>query len=216
MVTVSNNINIHVYTGNGFLLPFKQKIEETSEKLLEKVLSLLSISDVDVEIYAGDLRHAPEAGIIGHTENLHHITIALMPQHQNFYQIVLNDLPKTIAHELHHIARWRALGTDKTFLESLISEGLAGKFEIEVIGGQPSLCFRSVTEEQIMQLLPLAEKEFTNKDYDHYAWFTGSEERHIPHWAGYGIGYFIVKKYLEKHQNDSPSILYKTKAELFI
>lgn len=216
MLDPKYNLNIHLYTGNGFLLPFKSEIEHSAADILEKVLTKLPISDVDVEIYAGDLQHAPEAGIIGHTENLHHITIALMPHHPNFSNILSNDLLKTIAHELHHIARWRALKIDKTFFDSLISEGLAGHFETELFGGKPGQSFRSLTQEQVALLLPIAEKEFTSKEYDHFAWFSGSEEKHIPRWAGYGIGYFIVEKYLLNHPSEKASSLYNTTSDVFL
>ena len=44
---------------------------------------------------------------------------------------------RTLVHELHHLIRWDGPGYGKTLGEALVSEGLAGHFVLQVLGGKP-------------------------------------------------------------------------------
>lgn len=68
MTISEKNINLHMYTGNKLLLPFVKNIQTIFSDVIETIDAVLPLSDVDIDVYAGNLQHAPESGIIGHTE----------------------------------------------------------------------------------------------------------------------------------------------------
>jgi uncharacterized protein YjaZ len=51
--------------------------------------------------------------------------------------------------------------------------------------------------------------------YDHNAWFFGTDPD-IPRWAGYAIGFELVKNYLSKHPGTLPSTLWNEPATAFM
>ncbi len=103
----------------------------------------------------------------------------------------------TVAHELHHAARWRSKGCGRSLGEALVFEGLADHFarQMEPLVIMPwtrpmrpfsrSLCR--------LQLFPVLRTPVFNRN----TWFyRGSAWRGIPRWAGYSLGYEIVGDYL--------------------
>lgn len=71
--------------------------------------------------------YAPSAGVV---------FIDLEPENPQFVHWK-NRLPSTVAHELNHAARWRTVGYGPTFLETLVSEGLATVYEAQMTNQVP-------------------------------------------------------------------------------
>lgn len=105
----------------------------------------------------------------------------------------------TVAHELHHAARWHSVGCGRSLGDALIFEGLADHFASEM---EPSVempwtrpmnaFFRSSCR---LQFLVVSRRPF----FCHNTWFyRGSRWRAIPRWAGYALGYEIVGRYLRR------------------
>lgn len=142
--------------------------------------------------------------------------VALNPQHNHFPQTIRDQIPRVLAHELHHCMRTRGPGYGETLAEALISEGLADHFDHEVWGKEPQLWSIALTDEQALPLLERARGELDNKPYNHAAWFFGSAEQHIPRWTGYTLGFRLVADYLRLHPEQTAAELHAMPASAFI
>lgn len=126
--------------------------------------------------------------------------ISIDPEHDKIQQEIYleEEIQTSIAHELNHCCRWHTVGRSNTLLEALVEEGLAVHFAAEITGADPKPWCIAVQGDELEDLKKKAQEEFHREDYDHQAWFFGSEERDIPKWAGYSIAYSFVGNYLEK------------------
>lgn len=177
-------------------------------KSIKAIQSALPLRQaIDVVFQVDPFRTIPEVGIGGYTPNGHTVYISLDPNHRQFLRSVKKILPRTLAHELHHAIRWKHPGYGRTLGEALVSEGLAAHFELEVFGGQPNSWDIAVRGKKLQDLYRRARPEFIKSSYDHQAWFFGSVQRHIPRWAGYSVGYLLLKQYLQSPSDDRPSML---------
>jgi hypothetical protein len=92
----------------------------------------------------------------------------------------------TIAHELHHVARWQNAGYGTTLGGAVASEGLATVYEELRSGWTPPWTTAPVSREA----REAARAEWDSTDYDHRDWFfDGSHGK----WAGYALGYELAK-----------------------
>lgn len=131
-----------------------------------------------------------------------------------FFFAVLPDaqvrsmLKSVITHEYHHHWRMHALTItehNQTLLDRLILEGLAEHFVKIRLGDAYLGPYKDALEEKQARVLwettyhpnrnELGEKT------DVYMF--GSKEEKIPFWAGYAIGYYLVKWYLEKNESST-------------
>lgn len=210
------NITLHLLVGSGALKPYEKHIETVFNNAIKKITSFLPVKNVDVIIYDNPEGVVPEQGIGGYCPNANTIYISLDPSFTHLKTSIDNELKRTLAHELHHTLRWQDPGYGETLLDAMITEGLADHFDLEVYKDNPQPWSIALSEEELKTMLKKAEKEFNNKEYDHFAWFFGNEELGIPRWTGYTIGFELVKKYLYKNPNKKPSQLYSTSTANFM
>ncbi len=119
---------------------------------------------------------------------------------------VVEDLVyEVICHEMNHAARWQKNPEDmKNLFDGMILEGLAVAFENQATLNQTAKQFflQSMlerTDAKNVEVLKLIEADLDKKYYDYYSIFIfGDKKRGIPRWAGYSVGYYLVKKYLSK------------------
>lgn len=104
----------------------------------------------------------------------------------------------TVAHELHHAARWRSVGSGRIFSEHMVFEGLADHFARQI---EPEMLMpwtrpmSSYGRFMCRCQLPLVLRP---RRYNRGVWFfRGSRWRGIPRWAGYSLGFEIVGRYLQ-------------------
>ncbi|ANU17122.1 hypothetical protein BBI11_08860 [Planococcus maritimus] len=142
-------------------------------------------------------------GVSAYTDWNGGIFFAVLPNAQ-----VHSNLKSVITHEYHHYWRMHTLTSteeNQTLLDRLILEGLAEHF-VEIRLGEDYLGpYRdALTEQQALFLW-----ETIYRPYRHErgaktdAYMFGSEEKNLPFWGGYAIGYYLVKWYLEKNQGST-------------
>lgn len=111
----------------------------------------------------------------------------------------LEGINALLTHEYHHACRLSALSLEEekvSLLDSLIIEGLA-ELAVEHRCGEKALAkWTSLYSEQ--QIAELWENTFTNNlmlrgKKNHQPYLYGSSMHRIPLWAGYAMGYEIVK-----------------------
>jgi uncharacterized protein YjaZ len=209
------SVFLHTLKASKRLGPFETLITSGFTEGLEQVEGKISLPDVDVVIADNPSAVIPETGVGGSAPNAHLLYISIDPEFLNLKDTLEYEIRSTLAHELHHTARWKAVGYGKTLLEAIVSEGLADHFDLEINGGAPKPWSISVEGEKLRELQERAQIEFNNDQYDHRAWFFGSEKETIPRWSGYSLGFEIVRKYMEK-SGKSAAELTGTEAKNFV
>lgn len=158
----------------------------------------------------------PEWGLGGLTLGPNDVEIAVDPDFPGLAQVLPQNLPQIVAHELHHCVRWQGLGYSYgTLLEALATEGLADHFAIELLGAPIPPWSDAFAESQTALYLARARPELDSPTYDHPAWFLGARPAHLPRWTGYTLGFRLVRDYLESHQGSSAAGLVHASPEAF-
>lgn len=117
---------------------------------------------------------------------------------------------RTMIHEMHHLIRWDGPGYGKSLGDALISEGLAGHFVLQVLGGSPDP-WDAV--QPAPGLARRAMNEWARLDYDHARWFFGKGD--LRKWAGYGLGHRLIAEHLSQNPDQDAVTLAATRAEAF-
>jgi uncharacterized protein YjaZ len=191
-------IQVHLLRASGRLEPLLERLTRVTDHALERIQGLMPVDAVDIVFYDNPSWTIPETGISGYAPDAHLVQIWLDPSSGALEAGLEVELSATLAHELHHARRWRDPGYGSTLLEALVTEGLAQCFEWPFRDGQPPIYARALEPAQVDAILGLARAEFNAPRYDHRAWFiTGDAQKGIPRWAGYTLGYTMVKRFLE-------------------
>ena len=193
-----NKISILLTEANGNLLDKKEMIK-TAVKTAEKyVFPKLKIDwDIDILVTNRIPMIIPENGAGGFTFSADFIRINIDDE-----KATENLISENVVHELCHAARW---GKNdewiKSLFDGLIFEGLACVLEDEFASNnsEKTLFIKIILErsdEENEKILAVRDKLDSNEyNYDEI-FFNGNDK--LPRWAGYSLGYYLVKKYLEK------------------
>ncbi|MBR3256287.1 hypothetical protein IKG10_01295 [Candidatus Saccharibacteria bacterium] len=194
-----SKINILLTEANGNLSDSKEMIRAAIETAEKYAFLRLKIDwDIDVLVTNRIPLMIPENGAGGYTFSADFIRINIDDK-----KVTKNLISENVAHELCHAARW---GKNNEWIESLfdglIFEGLACVFEAEfsMNNAEKSLFIKTITErheEDNVKILKLVYDRLDSNSYNYdEIFFTGNEK--LPRWSGYSLGYYLVKKYLEK------------------
>lgn len=215
MRKVSKNIRLHILNASGKFQFWEEKIYKVTRVSLKLIKTKIPISDVDIVYYNNPWATIKGRGIGGSSRGAHTVFVSLDLSFKDIESVISKEIPRVLTHELHHIVRFREVGYRRTLLDGLVAEGLAGHFEIELLGGKPLHWYKVVENKDLKRLLKLAEREYFESN-NPLKWFFGKVDKKIPKWTGYTIGFEIVGKYLRNHPNKNASGLYKTVSKGFI
>ena len=195
-----NKINILLTGANGNLSDKKEMIEKAVKVAEEYAFQKLKI-DWDIDVLVTNRLHdilIPEDGVGGYTRTSDFIEFAL-----NQEKATENLISEMLVHELCHAARW---GKNNEWMTSLfdriINEGIATYFEAEFIKNrnERTVFIQTILErpdEENEKILDQVRDRLDSNEYDYYGiFFTGNNK--LSRWSGYSLGYYLVKKYLEK------------------
>ncbi|MGH7141584.1 MAG: DUF2268 domain-containing putative Zn-dependent protease [Minisyncoccia bacterium] len=209
------NITPHLLDASGRLDVYEASIRSAFEEGLRKVEAVLALPAVDVVVADNPDAAIPETGVGGFSPSAHLVYISIDPLHPALEKNLEREIQSTLAHELHHCARWQAVGYGKTLLEALVSEGLADHFDLEVNGGEPKPWSVAIGGDALEAMQEKAKADFFNEHYNHAAWFFGSQQDGIPRWAGYSLGFHLAAEYMKKMQKSAADLVAED-AKLFI
>lgn len=122
----------------------------------------------------------------------------------------------TLTHELNHLGRRQAgiKAGESTFLECLISEGLADYFCYQLFKKYPTWIENqddAIMKRNLKLAKPILNVPMTDKLYS--IWFTvGSVKQNIPKWTGYDLGLYLVRQIIEKNKSLKMKELIKSPA----
>ena len=140
--------------------------------------------------------HAPSAGLIEITLDAARFDPQL--------------LIRTLVHEFHHLIRWDGPGYGRSLGEVLVSEGMAGHFVLQVLGGAPDPWDATVPASGVARM---AMNEWARRDYDHARWFFGKGD--LRNATGYGLGHRIVAEHMAQNPGSDAATLAAMPAEPF-
>ena len=210
------NVNIHVFDNNPLLRPYAQKIRREADKAVRIISKYISVAEVDITI-----SHRPEnigssRRVSTQLESNYLANIALNVKDKYFKKFLRADLLEALAYVLYCTVRSQKIGYPKNLLEECIETGLAFNFQTEVTGDKSEPYFMAIKNIKTFKHVALkAKKEFYSTHYSHDDWFGGSKKRNIPQFAGYIIGYVMVKHFLKVNPHFTPSQLIEKKAKYF-
>ena len=207
------NIKIHILDASGNLSSRKNLMRQTVKASVKKVQRKISLDNIDILIRESD---SPELlkdlnGIGAYCPSGHFVQLAIDINHSSFGKSPAMIIEKSLIHELHHASRRQAgVKIDNgSFLECLISEGLADYFVYEITGDLPkwTTAVRFKNKKTLLaKVKQMANTKMTPQKYED--WFIAGSKRHkIPRWTGYALGFEIVKNFLEKNPEKSAGSL---------
>ncbi len=209
------SVDLHIMKKGGRLIPYESIIRSAFDEAILKIKEKIVLPDVDVIVVDNPQSAIPESGVGGFANSLHLITLSINPNLPSLGKTLAFEICSTLAHELNHCIRMNVISSSyNTLFEALISEGLADNFDIEVNQTKPRPWSVALDDEKLIELKKRAEADFNNSNYNHSDWFFGRDDLGIPKWAGYAIGFDIVKKHIEK-TGKKASELTTVKAEEF-
>lgn len=186
-------INLLIANVTGSLDQLMPRIKAAHDRAVETTNQLLKLDDVDIIIVDDPSSCIPEVGTGGFTPNRHLVYCHMDPS----VDVAEDEIYASLCHELNHARRYDGEGYGKTLFESMIFEGLAIAFEAEVSGGQSFMTRALESRQDTQALIDRTKQDFDTTDFIHYTWFINDMSGRLPRWAGYEIGYYLVKKYME-------------------
>lgn len=195
-----NKINALITRANGNLDSKVETIEKAVKEAKCYVFPKLKI-DWDIDLLVTNRLYdiiISEDGVGGHTKTSDFIELAIDEE-----KATENLISEMVVHELCHAARW---GKNDEWINSLfdgvISEGIATYFEAEFVKDrtEKTVFIKTILKRSDEENEKILEKLCSQLDSNYYDYntifFNGSNE--LPRWAGYSLGYYLVRKYLKK------------------
>ena len=192
---------------------YRNIIENKIVTGIVEINSLMPIDDLRIRIVDDLQLVIPEIGIGGYNPDAHEVILAIDVNFNNIDETLEENVLSILAHEIHHAKRRRSVGYGNTLLQAVVSEGLADHFSIEVSGITPPPWSVALEGDDLQNWIDEASNSW-HQPYNHSDWFLGTSID-IPRWAGYSIGFELVKSYLASNQDRSASDLHNEPASSF-
>lgn len=197
--------NLHHLNARLSLTPILPEIRAAAREAVARASDVAALPDFDLIVRGQAGAGIAEWGVGGCAPMAGVIEVTIDPA-----RFVSDRFIRTLVHELHHVIRWDGPGYGHSLGEALVSEGLAGHFVLQVLGGPPDPWDATVPSASVTRQ---AMNEWSRRDHDHAAWFFGKGV--MRRWAGYGLGHRLVAGHLERHSGATPVTLAEAPADRF-
>lgn len=195
--------HIHMLNARHGLTRILPEIRQAARDAVAQASVHADLPDFDLVVKADPEGCIPALGVGGYAPAPGLIEIKLDPE-----RFVTSTLIRTLIHEMHHLIRWDGPGYGRSLGEALVSEGLAGHFVLQVLGGQPDRWDATTPAQGSARA---AMNEWSRRDYDHARWFFGSGD--LRKWTGYGLGHRLIAEHLSRNPDDNAVTLACAQAE---
>lgn len=200
--------------GQNQLEMYRALIEETVEKSNEVIATFFDTSLIELSVVPFAEGDAPKWGIGGVALSSQRVELYLDAAHDSLTNIIKDELPSVLAHEVHHTQRMKTRLPSDTLLQYLILEGLACHFEKNFNGGQTPSLFADIKNNDWKAMYQYMKPKLHSNSYSFDDYFLNQKEDGLPKYAGYWVGYNLVKDYLDRTNKSEIEIL-DSKAEDF-
>ncbi len=210
------NFHYHFLKTNKNLSQVADTLSVTLDNIAEKVLSLTEEREIDVVIRHSPQNSIPELGISGqYTNDARCIDIYLDLDNTHLKNNLEAEVSRTLIHEYMHVVREEYVPWENgTLLDSLVAEGLAQSFEVEVQPDLlPSIYTTAFSEDELNDLWDKAKTILDQRGWINDEWFFGSDN--IKRWSGYSLGFKLVQDKI-KESGLKASGLYKLPSVAFL
>ncbi len=193
-------INILLTMANGNLSDKSEMITRAAKTAEDYTFPKLKV-DWDIDLLVTNRLYdilIPEDGVGGRTRTSDFIEFAI-----NEEKATENLISEMIAHELCHAARWGKNDEwTNSLFDGIIGEGIATYFEAEFVKDreEKTVFIKTIlerTDEENEKILGRLREQLNSNYYNYDVIFFNGDDK-LPRWTGYSLGYYLVKKYLEK------------------
>ena len=182
------------FEDDGLLGTNRGVVEDVVGQTLVSVNQVMPVTGIRVRVIADATQVIPEVGLGGFASDGQEILIYFDPDLPDLTGVFSHELFPLLAHEIHHVKRIRTVGYGSWLLAAAVSEGLADHFSVEVAGVEPPPWSVALAGSELADWIAQATAVGTGT-YDHSRWFFGTDPE-VPRWAGYAIGYELVRAFL--------------------
>lgn len=207
-------ITIRIVDPGGTLGALSTQAQAAATAAAAKVRPILDVGGTTVTIIADPARAISGYGIGGRTLNDRTVEMYVDPGFTGIASVIAEKLEPLVAHELHHVARFRGPGYGRTLLEAMVSEGMADHFAIELLGVPAPPWSDAFPRSETAAWIELARPEFDSPSYNHARWFFDVDPV-LPRWTGYTIGFRLIEEYVAAHPGSTAAALVNTPAQAF-
>lgn len=195
---------LHLLNARHDLTPVLAEVRQASRDAVARASDRAELPDFDLVVRAQSDRSA-DGAVQGQAPAPGVIEIALTPEKFDPAQYA-----RVLVRQMAHLVRWDGPGYGRSLGEALVSEGLAGHFVLQVLGGQPDAC-DSVRPAQ--GVARQAMNEWARRDYDHGRWFQGRGD--LRRWTGQSLGHRLAADHLADHPGEVAALLAAAPADPF-
>ncbi|MTE00107.1 hypothetical protein GIY56_07395 [Paracoccus sp. YIM 132242] len=195
---------IHLLNARHALTPVLSEVRQASRDAVARASNHADLPDFDLVVRAQQDRSA-DGAIQGQAPAPGVIEIALTPDR---FDPAL--FARALVRQMAHLVRWTGPGYGRSLGEALVSEGLAGHFVLQVMGGQPD---GVDTVRPAQGAMRQAMNEWARRDYDHARWFGGKGD--LRRGTGNSLGHRILAEHLAERPGDTAAALATAPAEPF-
>jgi len=143
----------------------------------------------------------PEDGICGRTFSSKLLTVVINKQQS---PVSADSIYETTCHELSHSLRWEKVPEyTETLFDDMILEGLAVALEEQAVKDakvhKRQFFLQSMldtSQDEYAGMIEALQSSFSNTEFNYGELFYSGNDS-LTRWAGYRLGYFYVKRYLE-------------------
>lgn len=195
---------LHLLNSRHALTPVLSEVRQASRDAVARASGHADLPDFDLVVRAQADRSA-DGAVQGHCPAPGVIEIALTPD-----RFDPEHFTRALVRQIAHLVRWEGPGYGRSLGEAVVSEGLAGHFVLQVLGGQPD----SIDAVRPAQgTLRQAMNEWARRDYDHARWFQGKGD--LRKGTGNSLGHRLIGEYISQNPDNSAASLAHAPAEPF-
>lgn len=201
------------FSAVGFTAGEQQAIRAVVADVWERSSDALPLRTVTFFVSVDAARTIPGWGVGGYTVSPSDIELVFDPRAGGIADVARESLPIVVAHEVHHTARILAVGYATTLLETLVFEGMADAFAVELLGHEPPPWASALSDAELDRWQRAAEPLYDDMGFSFEQWFFGFGEQ--PRWTGYSLGFELIQRYLASNPGRTAASLIREPANSF-
>lgn len=196
--------HIHLLNARNALTTIMAETRATAREAVALAEGHFDLPRFDLVVRASEVP-IPDGGLLARPSQPGVIDLTLSPD-----RVTADALRRALLRELHHVARWAGPGYGRSLGEVLVSEGLAGHFAQQVMGGpvDPRDAARPAGGS-----LRQAANIWSRHDFSFDEWFLGRGK--IRKGTGWAIAHRLIAQHLSEEGPADPATLLATRADAF-